>query len=440
MATIAVELRPCPKRRFSKSELEQLKTRYQLLEERVDAAIKDGKIFKVVGGWNVPQIKYHLSKRGYIEVIDNPFRNRTTKISDMALLEKAEDCNIYEQALLSKMLGVRRPKFVWTEQPHFYYPYNFATMMNKTHIEDMDFWVKDGLCKAVQKINRRAKKHIEALNYPRSYNLSEKMQVAEFINDYRLTVATNLIQYLNTCKDIMVHFCTTESEDDQINENEMTLINHGVLDYAFKIVLEHIEALSETTRQSNDQEDENPYDEEETEFNALIEAYTHIALQKRGKFLIPATVATIDDYILGIMGVAETISRYWPWRYHDGLRNIWLVKPTSSGEGQGIKLFNTPDKILDHINARPVEKFIVQKYIERPLLIYNTKFDLRQYLLISIDTTHFYAWSHPVCSVKLASQEFNLDKYDESIHLTNASIQQKYFHQNSNENLPNHHM
>uniref|UniRef100_A0A336MF73 CSON014047 protein n=1 Tax=Culicoides sonorensis TaxID=179676 RepID=A0A336MF73_CULSO len=54
--------------------------------------------------------------------------------------------------------------------------------------------------------------------------------------------------------------------------------------------------------------------------------------------------------------------------------------------------------------------------------------------------THFYAWSHPVCSVKLASQEFNLDKYDECIHLTNASIQQKYFHQNSNENLPNHHM
>lgn len=439
MAAVAVELRPCPKRRLSKSELDKLKIRYQKLEERVDAAIKDGKIFKVVGGWNVPQIKYHLSKRGFIEVIDNVFRNSATKISDMALLEKAEDCNVYEQALLSKMLGVRRPKFVWTEQPHFYYPYNFATMMNKTHIEDMDFWVKDGLCKAVQKINRRVKKHSEALNYPRSYNLNETVQVAEFINDYRLTVATNLILYLNTCTDIMVHFCTSE-DDSQSNENETPRISHKVLDYAFKIVLEHIETLTETTRENNDQENEDPYDEEEAEFKALTEAYTHMILEKRGKIVISDKVATIDDYILGIMSVAETISRYWPWRHHDGIKNIWLVKPSSSGEGQGIKLFNTPEKILDHINARPVEKFIVQKYIERPLLIYNTKFDLRQYLLVSIDATHFYAWSHPVCSVKLASQEFDLDKYDESIHLTNASIQQKYFHQISNENLPNHHM
>ncbi|XP_063697520.1 tubulin glycylase 3A-like [Culicoides brevitarsis] len=438
MAT-AVELRPTPKRRLSKTELDKLKIRYQELERRVDAAIKEGKIFKVVGGWNVPQIKYHLAKRGYIEVIDNPFRNSTTKISDMALLEKSEDCNIYEQALLSKMLGIRRPKFVWTEQPHFYVPYNFATMMNKTHVEDMEFWVKDGLCKAVQKINRRAKKHCDALNCPRSYNLSVKEQIEEFKNDFRLTVATNLILYLNACSDILVHFAKNDDNDAEIDD-DTPRIDHGVLDYAFKIVLEHVEALTETTR-SNDVYDENPYLNETDEFFDLSEAYRHICIEKRGKFVIyDEETARIDDYILGIMSVAETIGRYWPWRHHDGLKNIWLVKPTSSGEGQGIKLFNDPAKIMEHVEARPVEKFIVQKYIERPLLIYNTKFDLRQYLLVSIDSENFYAWSHPVCSVKLASQEFNLDNFDESIHLTNASIQQKYWHQNSNENLPNHHM
>lgn len=48
-------------------------------------------------------------------------------------------------------------------------------------------------------------------------------------------------------------------------------------------------------------------------------------------------------------------------------------------------------------------------------------------------------WSHPICSVKLASKEFTLRQFSESIHITNTSIQLKYKERTTSE-LPEHHM
>lgn len=64
----------------------------------------------------------------------------------------------------------------------------------------------------------------------------------------------------------------------------------------------------------------------------------------------------------------------------------------------------------------------------------------KQYFLVNVDSENFYVWSHPICSVKLASEPFDLDNFNESIHLTNASIQQKYYNKNCHPDLPSHHM
>lgn len=66
------------------------------------------------------------------------------------------------------------------------------------------------------------------------------------------------------------------------------------------------------------------------------------------------------------------------------------------------------------------------QYIERPLLVYNTKFDIRSYFMVTIEEDCITAWAHPICSFKFASQEFTLESTHESIHITNSSIQQKY--------------
>lgn len=49
------------------------------------------------------------------------------------------------------------------------------------------------------------------------------------------------------------------------------------------------------------------------------------------------------------------------------------------------------------------------------------------------------SWSHPICSVKLASREFTLKRFEESIHVTNTAVQLKYRETTTFE-LPEHHM
>ena len=64
---------------------------------------------------------------------------------------------------------------------------------------------------------------------------------------------------------------------------------------------------------------------------------------------------------------------------------MWILKPAEASQGNGIKIYNDINKILDvcmetrdgHFN------WVVQKYIERPFLIEKTKFDIRQWFLVS---------------------------------------------------------
>lgn len=113
-------------------------------------------------------------------------------------------------------------------------------------------------------------------------------------------------------------------------------------------------------------------------------------------------------------------------------------QPAHTGQGHGIILSDNEDDVIAKVK-RQKTNYLVQKYVERPLLVFRTKFDMRQYFLIMIDDTHLRCFSHWICSVKFASQEYTLDDFDESIHITNACIQQKY-RTRSNARLPFHHM
>jgi tubulin monoglycylase TTLL3/8 len=73
-----------------------------------------------------------------------------------------------------------------------------------------------------------------------------------------------------------------------------------------------------------------------------------------------------------------------------GQRNIWIVKPgENTNRGNGITVCHSLDDVRCRLRGRErngdgkLRTFILQKYIENPLLYNRRKIDLRHYLLVS---------------------------------------------------------
>jgi len=129
--------------------------------------------------------------------------------------------------------------------------------------------------------------------------------------------------------------------------------------------------------------------------------------------------------------------------------NLWLLKPTEYNQGRGINLFNKLSHLDYHIKSmqRGVEQpsrtiktpqlgkirtgsyivrshqFVIQKYVEKPLLIDDRKFDIRVWVLVDHEM-NLYCFKEKY--IRLSSEPFSLDESkvtDKYIHLTNNAVQ-----------------
>jgi tubulin monoglycylase TTLL3/8 len=79
-------------------------------------------------------------------------------------------------------------------------------------------------------------------------------------------------------------------------------------------------------------------------------------------------------------------------QWHMNRDNIWIVKPASMSRGRGIKTFNNLMEIFDYVIGKEIS-WVVQKYIENPLIIKKRKFDIRQWVLLT-DFKPFRVWMY----------------------------------------------
>ena len=108
--------------------------------------------------------------------------------------------------------------------------------------------------------------------------------------------------------------------------------------------------------------------------------------------------------------------------------NIWIVKPgENTNRGFGIKVCSKIEEIIDAVNEFSEEygrTFIVQKYIDSPLLYVGRKFDIRCYALVTGFQGNIQAYFYRDGYVRTCAEKYNLKNVKNNfIHLTNDAIQ-----------------
>ena len=117
--------------------------------------------------------------------------------------------------------------------------------------------------------------------------------------------------------------------------------------------------------------------------------------------------------------------------------NMWIFKPTGLNRGRGIHVFRSIDALKDlivsyikELSANEKKKpdplanaFVIQKYIESPLLVCGRKFDIRMWALITPEMDGYLfreGYIRTSSSPYIINNE-NVD--DKFVHLTNNAVQ-----------------
>lgn len=120
--------------------------------------------------------------------------------------------------------------------------------------------------------------------------------------------------------------------------------------------------------------------------------------------------------------VLEEIRTSMPQSILDAEKNVWIIKPGHSSQGRGI---NVRMKLEDILHKEYRKNLVIQKYIEKPLLIYDTKFDIRQWFVVTC-WQPLTVWMSKPSYLRFCSQIFTYDSFHESVHLCNNAVQAKY--------------
>eukprot|EP01022_Parablepharisma_sp_SALTPOND_P020804 TRINITY_DN3872_c0_g1_i1.p1 TRINITY_DN3872_c0_g1~~TRINITY_DN3872_c0_g1_i1.p1 ORF type:complete len:448 (-),score=27.98 TRINITY_DN3872_c0_g1_i1:2502-3845(-) len=115
-------------------------------------------------------------------------------------------------------------------------------------------------------------------------------------------------------------------------------------------------------------------------------------------------------------------------------QNLWLLKPANLNRGRGVHVFNSLEELkklllvyyqqgLDQKYKQKTLSFVLQKYIESPLLVNERKFDIRMWVLV---THEMDCYLFKEGYLRTSSSKFVMDPDDADnkfVHLTNNAVQ-----------------
>jgi len=106
---------------------------------------------------------------------------------------------------------------------------------------------------------------------------------------------------------------------------------------------------------------------------------------------------------------------------------VWLVKPGEwANRGCGITIEDSAEEVATRVDSKE-KVWVVQKYMERPLLIHGRKFDVRSWCLVTQDSGGgpFHAHHYLEAYLRTTSAQYDIKNLDRMIHLSNGPVQAK---------------
>ncbi|XP_061640650.1 tubulin monoglycylase TTLL3-like isoform X1 [Phyllopteryx taeniolatus] len=439
---------------------EKLKTARAIVEKPV----KLHKVFSVQGPY--PVIRASLRARGWVEkrmchpalqMCTRPVKEACCNDDDSDgenddVKQEQDPDGLY--GLISRLVRNEMVYFYWTNRRD---AINTSILQKEQMINHFgkagSFTTKVGLC-----VNLRSLHWFDSADpdtfFPRCYRLGAQDEKHAFIEDYRRTACTSLLKYVvESAQNVQEQKKSEHIQGMTILSHIVTWITRARLDCvppfsepfepvivskmistALKVCQDFLESLEHVDIDTSLETTPSLVKEEWGEFIGSYYLFVH----GRAQIEISYHLVTCCKAML------QRLAEVSPQLDTDGIHNIWIVKPGAKSRGRGIKCVKRLDHILSLVDSDPAlikeSKWVVQKYLERPFLVEGTKFDVRQWFLVT-DWNPLTVWFYKKCYLRFSTQPYSLDTLDNSVHLCNNSIQKhlRPSHQR-HQTIPQHNM
>ncbi|XP_073087094.1 tubulin monoglycylase TTLL3 isoform X3 [Manis javanica] len=424
----------------------------------VERAVKQKKIFMIQGRY--PVIRYLLRQRGWVEkkmvhhpgiTLPSPQRALVSSVmgdSDTtedgtkaspglgaASTEDEDEDEAFQppqlfnfdvdldgtHALMSRMVRHAIPYFIWTTRRDVLdCRFLSKDQMINHYARAGSFTTKVGLCLNLRNLPWFDEADADSF-FPRCYRLGAEDDKKAFIEDFWLTAARNVLKLVvkSEWKSYSIQAEEEEIPGDKQpkkQEKKSVAVSPEFVDQALCACKEH---LSNLAHMDIDKQLEAPLYLSPEGWSLFLQRYYQVIHEGAELRHLDTQVQRCEDILQQLRAVVPQIDM-------EGDRNVWIVKPGAKSRGRGIMCMDHLEEMLKLVDGNLMmmkdSKWVVQKYIERPLLIFGTKFDLRQWFLVT-DWNPLTVWFYRDSYIRFSTQPFSLKNLDNSVHLCNNSIQ-----------------
>ncbi|XP_061313192.1 tubulin tyrosine ligase 3-like [Pezoporus flaviventris] len=328
--------------------------------------------------------------------------------------------------IMSSMVRDQMPTFIWTSRRSAVRYWQLQDHQMVNHFKGTGaFTTKEGLCVNLQNLPSFYQADPTTF-FPRCYRLGNEDERQAFIEDFRLTAAHSLLKLAVEKPGIMQGVMESPGKGaGPVSPSPPELLEKALQVCRLQLDrLEHtdIDRDSPVLRVTN------------ADWDCFLHEYYRVVNEQ-------ARLESSIHQQEQCRALLQKLQERLPQLHIEGVHNLWIIKPGAMSRGRGITCSARLEEILE-LPGKPAApsaqpgQWIVQKYVERPLLIFGTKIDLRQWILVT-DWNPLTIWFYRDSYVRFCSQPFSLSHLHASRHLCNVSIQKQWRQAGGrNPNLP----